>query len=71
MAATTETDARLWEYETFAPPGETCPACMKPIGTLDRCRRGSLVQARGPVVVYRHLDCADPDLSEMRRKAAR
>lgn len=62
MAATTDTDARLWEYETFAPPGETCPSCMKPVGTLDRCRRGAIPRTSGPdVVIYRHIDCADPE----------
>ncbi|GFH36060.1 hypothetical protein SCWH03_22820 [Streptomyces pacificus] len=26
----TDTDARQWEYVTYAPAGETCPACMVP-----------------------------------------
>ncbi|MGW1637661.1 hypothetical protein [Streptomyces lavendulae] len=64
MASTTQqpdTDARQWEYTTFAPPGETCPACRKPIKSLERCRRGEVErQSAGPAVVYRHIDCADP-----------
>lgn len=71
MAATTETDARLWEYETFAPAGETCPSCLKPVKSLDRCRRGAIPRASGSdVVVYRHIDCQDPT-GEKRRKARR
>lgn len=61
MATSSETDATRFEYETFAPAGETCPACMRPIKTLERCRRGSLEKPKGPdVVVYRHIDCDDP-----------
>lgn len=52
-----ETDARQWEYTTYAPTGETCPACMKPIEPLERCRRGSLKPRSGPpIVVYRHAE---------------
>ncbi len=51
-----DTDARKWEYTTYAPAGETCPACMKPIKPLERCRRGTLNrQSEPPVVAYRHL----------------
>ncbi len=62
MAATSEdTDASKWEYTTYAPSGETCPACMEPIGSLERCRRGKLERASGaPVVVYRHVTCPKP-----------
>ncbi|MBT2511698.1 hypothetical protein J7I98_39170 [Streptomyces sp. ISL-98] len=57
MATKTETDASQWEYTTFAPKGETCPACMKPIGSLDRVRRGETERTSGvPIVVYRHAD---------------
>ncbi|MFD4240814.1 hypothetical protein ACFWP3_04315 [Streptomyces sp. NPDC058525] len=53
-----ETDASKWEYVTYAPSGETCPACMLPIGRLERVRRGELERASGsPVVVYRHVAC--------------
>jgi hypothetical protein len=73
MASTTQgtdTDARQWEYTTFAPSGETCPACMKPIKSLERCRRGELERQSGsPVVVYRHVDCDDP--RELKRQARR
>lgn len=73
MASTTQgtdTDARQWEYTTFAPSGETCPACMKPIKSLERCRRGELERQSGsPVVVYRHVDCDDP--RELKRRARR
>ncbi|MFI8324492.1 hypothetical protein [Streptomyces sp. NPDC085529] len=61
MAAKTgenETDASKWEYITYAPSGETCPACMKPVGRLERVRRGELARQSGsPVVVYRHVTC--------------
>ncbi|MEI7030018.1 hypothetical protein [Streptomyces pratensis] len=61
-ATTEDTDARQWEYTTFAPSGETCPACMKPVKTLERCRRGTIERQSGsPVTIYRHIDCADPD----------
>jgi hypothetical protein len=57
MATKTETDASQWEYTTYAPAGETCPACMKPIKALECVRRGQLErQSGGPVVVYRHAD---------------
>ncbi|MCM1945467.1 hypothetical protein NC315_08775 [Streptomyces sp. G2] len=49
------TDASRWEYTTYAPSGETCPACMKPIGPLERVRRGTMERQSGaPVVIYRH-----------------
>ena len=50
------TDASQWEYTTYAPKGETCPACMKPIASLERVYRGTLDRQSGsPVVVYRHV----------------
>ncbi len=53
-----ETNANQFEYTTYAPKGETCPACMKPIGSLERVRRGTLERQSGPpVVVYRHARC--------------
>lgn len=56
-----DTDASGWEYNTFAPKGETCPDCKQPIASLDRCRRGTFERQSGaPAVVYRHIDCADP-----------
>lgn len=56
--ASAETDARRWEYVTYAPSGETCSACMKPIKSLEQVRRGHLERASGaPVSVYRHLQC--------------
>ncbi|MCX4959606.1 hypothetical protein [Streptomyces virginiae] len=65
-----ETDASQWEYNTFAPSGQTCPACKKPIKTLERCRRGSMERQSGaPAVVYRHIDCADP--LGVKKKAAK
>ncbi len=39
MAATTDADARGWDYTTFAPEGKTCPRCRKQIKSLERCRR--------------------------------
>lgn len=45
-----------WEYATYAPKGETCPACMQPIASLERVYRGTLERQSGsPVVVYRHI----------------
>ncbi|MCX4848276.1 hypothetical protein [Streptomyces sp. NBC_00893] len=58
---TSRADARQWEYTTFAPSGETCPACLKPIAPLERCRRGEIERAPGsPVTFYRHVDCENP-----------
>lgn len=55
---TTETDAKQWEYTTYSPRGETCPACLKAIKPLERVRRGCLERQSGaPVVVYRHVEC--------------
>lgn len=69
MATKTDTDASKWEYTTYAPKGETCPACMKPIRSLDQARRGSLERQSGPpVVVYRHTDCAHPQGAPVRRR---
>lgn len=52
------TDASQWEYTTYAPPGETCPACLKPIKSLERVRRGTIERQSGaPFVVYRHREC--------------
>jgi hypothetical protein len=43
------------EYMTYAPSGETCPECKKPIGTFEPARRGMLARVSGPpAVVYRH-----------------
>jgi hypothetical protein len=53
------TDARQWEYTTYAPAGETCPACGQVIKSLERCRRGMLArQAECPIVAYWHSACA-------------
>lgn len=57
MTTRTETDASQWEYETYAPAGETCPTCTKPIKALERVRRGQQQrQSGGLVVVYWHVD---------------
>ncbi|WP_369378630.1 hypothetical protein [Streptomyces sp. cg36] len=61
MATRTETDASQWEYTTFAPKGETCPVCMKPIKSLEVCKRGTFNRPSGPVVVYQHTGCTDMD----------
>ncbi|MFD7554675.1 hypothetical protein ACFV9E_09095 [Streptomyces sp. NPDC059835] len=46
-----------WDYATYAPDGQRCTACLKPIGAMDVVRRGTLEQASGPpVLVYRHAD---------------
>lgn len=64
-----DTDARQSECTTFAPSGETCPACMKPIKTLERCRRGEFErQSATPITIYRHIDCTDPRGAKRRAK---
>lgn len=53
-----DTDARQGEYTTYAPKGETCPACKQGIKTLEPCRR--IAQDRssaGPAVRYQHAVC--------------
>ncbi|GHI08257.1 hypothetical protein [Streptomyces cellostaticus] len=56
---TVETDARQREYTTYAPAGETCPACGVPIKNLENCRRGLLARRdSSPIVVYWHTACA-------------
>ncbi|GAA0600165.1 hypothetical protein GCM10010394_32060 [Streptomyces crystallinus] len=54
-----DTDARQWEYTTYAPAGETCPGCGRPIKSLEICHR-ALLGRRAPVptVAYWHADCA-------------
>lgn len=55
--AAADTDASQWEYVTYAPRGETCPACLKQIKPLERVRRGRFERQPGaPVVVYRHYE---------------
>lgn len=55
----TDTDARGWEYTTYAPAGETCPACRKSIKSLESCRRGMLSRRDlSPTVAYWHMACA-------------
>ncbi|MEU9437945.1 hypothetical protein [Streptomyces sp. NPDC048252] len=52
------TDAREWEYVTYAPRGERCPACLRAIKPLERVKRGAMERQSGPpFVVYRHIDC--------------
>lgn len=54
-----ETDARQWEYTTYAPTGETCPACGKTIKSLESCRRAMLARPdTAPIVAYWHTACA-------------
>ncbi|MFF4078323.1 hypothetical protein ACFYZN_02830 [Streptomyces sp. NPDC001777] len=61
-----------WDYTTFAPPGRTCPACLRPVRSLDRCFRGEIPGAAGePVVLYRHVDCASPERPSPGRGASR
>lgn len=55
-AATTPTGP--WDYVTYAPPGNTCTACKKPIGANEPCRRRDDEQAsRSPLVTYTHSKC--------------
>ncbi|MEU8027194.1 hypothetical protein AB0C13_00975 [Streptomyces sp. NPDC049099] len=59
------TDARQWEYTTYAPSGETCPACLKPIKSLEACRRGMLARRdASPLVAYWHTDCAPKETAQ-------
>lgn len=52
---TSETDATRDEYSTYAPAGQTCPRCQRPIKSLELVRRGSQERQSGPpIVVYRH-----------------
>lgn len=54
-----DTDARQWEYTTYAPAGETCPACERPIMSLEICRRAASARPdTAPVAAYWHTDCA-------------
>ncbi|TBO59331.1 hypothetical protein EYS09_12690 [Streptomyces kasugaensis] len=58
MTVKAEMDASADEYTTYAPSGETCPMCMKPIKSLERVRRGTLERpSAAPVVIYRHVAC--------------
>ncbi|PAU46721.1 hypothetical protein CK936_22650 [Streptomyces albireticuli] len=53
-----DTDARMAEYDTYAPKGETCPECLKPLDPLEGCRRGMLARRdASPVVAYWHRAC--------------
>lgn len=57
--AEADTDARQWEYTTYAPAGETCPACGKLIKSLESCRRGMLSHRdSSPIAAYWHTACA-------------
>lgn len=54
-----DTDAGQWEYTTYAPKGETCPACLNSIESLERCRRGMLARRdSSSIVAYWHSSCA-------------
>lgn len=58
-AADADTDARQWEYTTYAPAGETCPGCGQPIQSLEVCRRGMLARRdTSPLIAYWHFACA-------------
>ncbi|MFE9607128.1 hypothetical protein [Streptomyces sp. NPDC006012] len=53
-----DTDAGQWEYTTYAPKGETCPSCLKPIRSLEVCRRGMLARRdTSPIAAYWHSGC--------------
>ncbi|MFF8711184.1 hypothetical protein ACF07T_07040 [Streptomyces sp. NPDC015184] len=63
---------RPWDCTTFAPPGRTCPACLRPVQPLDRCFRGEIPgAAEEPVVLYRHIDCANPERPSARLRRDR
>ncbi|MBT2403548.1 MULTISPECIES: hypothetical protein [unclassified Streptomyces] len=57
MATSNTTDARRWEYVTYAPSGNRCVACKKLIKPLEPVRRGHSDRSSGPpVVFYQHTD---------------
>ncbi|MFJ8791107.1 hypothetical protein [Streptomyces sp. NPDC102462] len=60
-----DTDAGRWEYMTYAPKGETCPSCLKPIKSLEVCRRGMLAgRDATPAVAYWHTGCATKEAAQ-------
>ncbi|MDT0453649.1 hypothetical protein [Streptomyces hesseae] len=62
---TADADARQWEYVTYAPGGETCPACRKKIKPLEPCRRSTAEHASAaPAVTYRHVHCSNPQMTK-------
>lgn len=56
-AAAGTTDARKAEYTTYAPKGERCRRCGKPLKNLEMCRRVSTGgAATGPHPgLYEHI----------------
>ncbi|MFF4601604.1 hypothetical protein ACFY12_02440 [Streptomyces sp. NPDC001339] len=57
MTSDVKTVEGTWEYMTYAPKGQRCSACMKPIERFDLTRRGQIERVSGPpVVIYRHAD---------------
>ncbi|MCQ6552745.1 hypothetical protein NPS70_05965 [Streptomyces sp. C10-9-1] len=62
MATGDTTDARRWEYTTYAPKGERCSACLRPIRSLERVHRAATPGPPGPAAaVYRHTACPAED----------
>ncbi|MBH1934878.1 hypothetical protein I5Q34_11430 [Streptomyces sp. AV19] len=58
MARTRET-GHPYEYVTYAPAGQTCGKCRKPIPTDTACRRvDNERSSASSVVVYWHTECA-------------
>lgn len=56
MAGIAQTE-QLWEYVTYAPPGNRCSACSRAIKPLEPVRRRTNERASAsPVVIYRHAD---------------
>jgi len=61
----TDTDASRWEYATYAPKGEICPSCLKPIKSLEACRRGLMARRdSSPIVAYWHSQCAPKEAAQ-------
>lgn len=55
-----DTGAEQWDYVTYAPPGQKCLKCRRPIGALEPCRRRDDDRAsRGPLVTYTHIACPE------------
>lgn len=55
----TDTNARNWEYGTYAPRGEKCRRCGEPFTALERCRRVKVNRRSGDTEqgLYEHPAC--------------
>lgn len=57
-----DTDVDSFEYATYSPDPQTCPACDMPIPVGTLVRRGMNCRPDGPpVVAYWHTRCVRAD----------